>query len=183
MSKEPKMKKCRHCKIEIDEKASICPNCKKKQGNPVVGFIVLIALIGIIASAVNSSDSDSMSTSPKTASTTTVKEQEEIIYTNISVAELDEVLNNNALKAKETYKGAYLEITGKLSNIDASGKYITLKNDEMFDVYGVQCYIKGDDQKKKVMDMVVDEHYTIRVKIKDVGEVMGYSADIMEFVD
>jgi RNA polymerase subunit RPABC4/transcription elongation factor Spt4 len=182
MSKEPKMKKCRHCKTEIDAKASICHNCKKKQGNPVVGFIVLIAIIGIIASAVNSSDSNSGSTSTKTASTES-KESEIIEYTSISVAELDEVLNTNALKAKETYKGAYIEITGKLSNIDASGKYITLKNDEMFDVYGVQCYIKGDDQKKKVMDMVVDEHYTIRVKIKDVGEVMGYSADIMEFVD
>lgn len=31
--------------------------------------------------------------------------------------------------------------------------------------------------------MKKDEHYTIRVKIKDVGEVMGYSADIIEFVD
>ena len=25
--------KCMHCKVEIDKQATICPNCKKKQGN------------------------------------------------------------------------------------------------------------------------------------------------------
>ena len=111
-------------------------------------------------------------------------QQEEVIeYTAITVEQLDNDLKDNALKATDSYKGKYLEITGRLSNIDASGKYINLSNDEFLDVYGVQCYVKSDEQKQKIMDMKKDEHYTIRVKIKDVGEVMGYSADIIEFVD
>ena len=30
--KEKKTKVCKYCKSEIDAKAKICPNCRKKQG-------------------------------------------------------------------------------------------------------------------------------------------------------
>ncbi len=42
------MKKCKYCKSEIDAKAKICPNCKKKQG-PKIGLIIFLAIVGIIA--------------------------------------------------------------------------------------------------------------------------------------
>ena len=32
------------------------------------------------------------------------------------------------------------------------------------------------------MDMVTGDTYTVRVKITDVGEIIGYQADIIEFV-
>ena len=187
-------KKCKHCQSDIPKKAKVCPVCKKKQPSKLKVFLICLAVffaIGIIGSLSNdSSDSSSSSTTAQKQSTststkeTTVSQQEEVIeYTAITVEQLDNYLKDNALKASDSYKGKYLEITGKLSNIDSSGKYISLSNDEILDVYGVQCYIKSDEQKQKVMDMKIDEHYTIRVKIKDVGEVMGYSADIIEFVD
>lgn len=187
-------KKCKHCQSDIPKKATVCPVCKKKQSSNLKVFLICLAVffaIGIVGSLSNdSSDSSSSSTIAQKQSTststeeTTVPQQEEIIeYTEITVEQLDNDLKDNALKATDSYKGKYLEITGKLSNIDSSGKYISLSNDEILDVYGVQCYIKSDEQKQKVMDMKIDEHYTIRVKIKDVGEVMGYSADIIEFVD
>lgn len=40
------MKKCKYCKTEIDDKAKICPNCKKKQG-PKIGLIIFLIIIGI----------------------------------------------------------------------------------------------------------------------------------------
>ena len=47
------MKKCKHCQSEIDSKAKICPNCRKKQVMPkwliIVLVIVGIALVGGIA--------------------------------------------------------------------------------------------------------------------------------------
>ena len=47
------MKKCKYCKSEIDNKAKICPNCKKKQGPHIVRWVILgiiaIAIIGAIA--------------------------------------------------------------------------------------------------------------------------------------
>ena len=189
-----KTKKCKHCQSDIPNKAKVCPVCKKKQSSKLKVFLICLAVffaIGIVGSLSNDySDSSSSSNTSQNQSTststkeTTVPQQEEIIeYTAITVEQLDNDLKDNALKATDSYKGKYLEITGKLSNIDSSGKYISLSNDEILDVYGVQCYIKSDEQKQKVMDMKIDEHYTIRVKIKDVGEVIGYSADIIEFVD
>ena len=187
-------KKCKHCQSDIPKKSTVCPVCKKKQLSKLKVFLICLAVffaIGIVGSLSNdSSDSSSSSTTAQKQSTststkeTTVQQQEEVIeYTAITVEQLDNDLKDNALKATDSYKGKYLEITGKLSNIDSSGKYISLSNDEILDVYGVHCYIKSDEQKQKVMDMKIDEHYTIRVKIKDVGEVIGYSADIIEFVD
>lgn len=45
------MKKCKYCKTEIEKGTKICPNCKKKQSNPVgiiVGAIVVIGVIGAV---------------------------------------------------------------------------------------------------------------------------------------
>lgn len=183
-------KKCKHCQSDIPKKAKVCPVCKRKQSSTLKVVLICLAVffaIGIVGSlSDDSSDSSSSSTSTQKQSTSTKETtvQEEVIeYTAITVEQLDNDLKDNALKAADTYKDQYLEITGRLSNIDASGKYINLSNDDALDVYGVQCYVKSDEQKQKVMDMKKDEHYTIRVKIKDVGEVMGYSADIIEFVD
>lgn len=45
-------KKCKYCQSEIEKKARICPNCRKKQGGKgkfiVIGVIVLIVLIGAL---------------------------------------------------------------------------------------------------------------------------------------
>lgn len=47
------MKKCKYCQTEIDSKAKICPNCKKKQGKPkwLIVLIVIIAIMIIAAVA------------------------------------------------------------------------------------------------------------------------------------
>ena len=44
-------KKCKYCKSDIDAKAKICPNCKKKQSS-IVGKIVLLVILVIIIVAV-----------------------------------------------------------------------------------------------------------------------------------
>ena len=53
--------------------------------------------------------------------------QETVIeYTAVTVAEMVEMLESNAMKAEATYQDQYVEITGRLGNIDSDGKYITL---------------------------------------------------------
>lgn len=45
-------KKCKHCQTEIDAKAKICPNCRKKQGKPKwLIALIFIVVIMIIVSA------------------------------------------------------------------------------------------------------------------------------------
>ena len=100
-------------------------------------------------------------------------------YTSVTVAQMLEDLESNALKAQETYKNQYLEITGKLGNIDASGKYISLEPvNSSFTLINVQCYVKGDYQKAQVTEMKKGDIVTLRGKCTSVGEVLGYSLNI-----
>lgn len=54
------MKKCKYCQSEIDIKAKICPNCKKKQGkSKLLIALIIIILIMIIVSISSGSDESS----------------------------------------------------------------------------------------------------------------------------
>lgn len=188
MSKEkPATKICKHCKSEIPYGAKICPQCRKKQGASGCLIAVLIVIgLAVIGSIVGGGGSkEANSTSDKSVKTTEATAAAEtttaapIEYTAVSVDEMMETLKANAMKASDTYKGQYLEITGKLNVIDSSGKYISLApTEDDFAIMGVQCYIKSDDQKSKVMDMSIGDIVTLKGKVTDVGEIMGYSLNI-----
>ena len=42
------------------------------------------------------------------------------------------------------------------------------------------CYIKNDDQLNVVIEKTENDKVTIKGKITEIGEVMGYSLDIHE---
>lgn len=52
------MKKCKYCQTEIDNKAKICPNCRKKQGPHILRWVLLglFALIIVACVAGNGKD-------------------------------------------------------------------------------------------------------------------------------
>ena len=90
-------------------------------------------------------------------------------------------LEDNALNASDHYKDTCLEITGKLSNIDSSGKYINLDPvNSDFSIYGVQCYISDDAQRNAISNMKKGDTITLKGQCTDVREVLGYSLDIDE---
>lgn len=119
-------------------------------------------------------------TSTEKKETATKEEAAPIEYTAVSVNDMMSDLDSNAMGASDKYKGKYLEITGNLSNIDASGKYISLTADGDFEIIGVQCNIKNDEQKSKVASLTKGDTVTLKGKCTDVGEVLGYSLDIDE---
>lgn len=180
---EEKTKKCKHCKMDIPKDAKICPHCRKKQKSGILKWVVLILIIGVVIGAVTGEDKSSDSTTKQTEATASdnqKQESESIEYTSVSVNDMMDALNNNAMGASDKYKGQYLEITGKLTNIDAGGKYIDLMADGDFEIIGVQCYIKNDDQKAKISALTKGDTVTLKGKCTDVGEVLGYSFDITE---
>lgn len=180
---EEKTKKCKHCKMDIPKDAKICPHCRKKQKSGILKWVVLILIIGVVIGAVTGEDKSADSTTKQTeatASDSQKQEPESIEYTSVSVNDMMDALNNNAMGASDKYKGQYLEITGKLTNIDASGKYINLTADGDFEIIGVQCNIKNDEQKSKVASLTKGDTVTLKGKCTDVGEVLGYSLDIDE---
>ena len=186
-SKNTGTKICKHCQSEIPKKAKVCPNCRKKQGGKLKWIIIAIVVIGIIGAAMGgggSDDSTAKSDSSSKSDSTDAKQEETIEYTQVSISDMVDALDKNAAAASDEYKDKYLEITGKLSNIDSDSSYISiLPEDDDFAFTGVQCYTNGDeDIINAVKTLSTGDTITVRGKCTDVGEVMGYSLDLEEIV-
>lgn len=185
-----KMTTCKTCGKEMAKSAKVCPSCGAKNKKPFFTrpwFIAIVALIiiGAIASGGKSESGNTTTVADKTnsnnsevkdntAESTTIA----IEYVDYTVDDLMAQLEENALKASNDHKGENVRITGKLNNIDSSGKYISLVPNTDFAIIGVQCYIKNDETKAKVAELSKDSLVTLTGKITDVGEVLGYSLNI-----
>ena len=178
-----KMTNCKSCGAEIATSAKSCPKCGAKNKKPIWKrvWVWILAVIILFAAIGGTGDSSNTDTPAPSTDINAPVVQEPINYIAVSVIDMMDMLNTNALKAEKTYDGQYLEITGRLGVVDSDGSYISLYGRD-FDFIGVQCYIKNDEQLNFVMDMIDGDTYTVRVKITDVGEVLGYQANIVEFV-
>ncbi|MBR1629811.1 MAG: hypothetical protein IJ679_11195 [Lachnospiraceae bacterium] len=191
-------KKCKFCMTDIPKKAKVCPQCGRKQGGIVkwivIGVIVL-AVLGSIAGGGGDSSDDTSSVAKTSVAETSdrkdgggktdkaekkeKKEEAAITYSDVSVETLMNDLESNAMAATDTYKGNYYAITGKLSNIDAQGSYISLTDPNAdFAIIGVTCYIKTDEVREKIKTLSKGSVITVRGKMTNVGEVFGYYFDI-----
>lgn len=201
-----KMITCSACGNTIAASAKNCPHCGAKVKKPLIKkawfwILVVILAAGIGGALGSSKDSGSGSTSQsaskETASGQSTSDQaaadqaaepesqeESVSYTPVTVEELTEALEKNAAAASDQYKGQYVELTGRLTNIDSDGDYIALgvmdENDYEHMFTSVQCYIKNDEQMDIVKTLETGNAVAVRGKIKSVGEVMGYSIDIDE---
>lgn len=181
-----KMKNCNVCQNEIAKSAKVCPECGAKQKKPIFKkwwfwAVIAIIFIALVSGGEESDDTSSSSTSNATQQQEVVQE-EEIVYEEVTVDQLESDLEENALSASKTYKGKHLQITGTLSVIDSNGQYISLKSNDMFSISPVMCYIKGDEQKDYVATLSKEQEVTVKVKVTDVGEFLGYSTNVVEFV-
>ena len=193
-------KKCKYCMTDIPKGAKICPNCKKRQGGILKWLLIILAVLiifGMIGdksgskddTAAVSQESSVTTAQPETGADTAEAQQPEtkqqekavISYIPYSVTELETDLEENALSASDKYKGQYVELTGRLGTIDSDGKYISIKDPtNEWDFIGVQCYIKSDAQLNTIKTLKKDCSIIVKGKIRDVGEVIGYSLDMDE---
>lgn len=182
-----KTKRCKKCKELINKNAKICPHCRAKQGLPIwLICIMVLVLFGIIFTGndddISDNNQNSESLQPPTSDNSS-KTPENINYIIVSKDDLDEALENNAAAAKDTYYKKYVEVTGKLGTIDSNLSYISLMSStDEWDFNGIYCKIKNADQKNIVKTLSKNQEITIRGKITDVGEVLGYYLDITEII-
>ena len=179
------MKKCKSCQTEIDSKAKKCPHCQADQRNwfvkhKIITVILALVLIGAISGGAKGSNTATTSSNSNTSNKTTTnspKPSPIIVKTDTLVNALKE----NALNASNTYRDKYVELTGRLSNIDSSGKYISLSpvNDN-YSLTLIMCYITPE-QQDIVAKLKKDELVTVVGTITDVGEVKGYSIKVESF--
>ncbi len=174
-----KMINCKSCGTEIAASAKTCPSCGAKNKKPIykrAWFIVLI-VIAVIVIACSAGGSDEPS--GDVSETNKNEAKQEITYTAYDVDQLVDDLEENAMKASDTYLDQYVELTGRLCNIDSSGSYFSIEpvNNE-FSFMNVQCYIQNQEQEDIVKELSMGDVIAVKGKITDVGEIMGYSLDI-----
>lgn len=166
---------------------------KKKPFYKRTWFIVIVVIIVIAAISGGEDDKNSANNNPpkqeenQSVSNNQNAEEsepvEEITYVQADAGQMIQELSDNSLKAQQTYKGQYLEVTGKINVIDSSGKYISIDGvNDSFTLIDITCYLKNDDQRDVVANSGVGETVVVKGKVKDVGEVMGYSINVDEII-
>lgn len=102
-------------------------------------------------------------------------------FTKVDIGVMLEELENNALRAETKYQDMLVEITGYVDTIDSDGSYFTLKaSDDIWSFKYVQCYLKNDAQRQKLMSINSGDRITVWAKITTIGEILGYGADVIE---
>lgn len=173
-----KLVHCRECGKEISSSAKTCPNCGAKNKKPFYKQVWFWIIVVIVIAVVSTSGKDEESKSSKSNSEKIVIE-----YENVDIDTLEDALENNAAAAKDSYKGKYLAITGRLGTIDSDLKYISLlSTTDNWDILGVHCTIKNSKTKDVVKTLTKDQTIVVKGKITDVGEVLGYYLDIDEII-
>lgn len=186
-----KMVQCKSCGHEVSRKGKVtCPNCGRVSKPPiykrtwfiVLAVIIVLSMIGSMGKNENTSSTDvsesaaSSNNSSETKSIEDVEEKVELI--DVTVDELFDLLNSNALKASNTYKYKYVRLTGELSVIDAQGNYFSLQPmNEEFTFDSILCRI-SDEHLDTVMELEIGQLVVVIGTITDVGEVLGYTLEV-----
>ncbi len=182
---------CKSCGAQIATSAKTCPNCGAKNKKPLFKrpwfiILVIIVVLGIIGGAMSGGDDPSAPADDQSADQVLQDEskdegdvkEEKIEYESVTADQMMDALDSNAAAAKDTYDGKYVAVSGKLGTIDSDGAYIDVMPDDEYAFLGVTCYIQNDDQLEQVKSLNAGDSLTVKGKVTDVGEVLGYYLDI-----
>ena len=160
---------CKHCGTEIAKSAKICPACGGKNPKPLykrVWFWLL--LVVVLITALLGCDTSEPAPAP-----------EDREYVEVTVDEMFDELDTNALNAEEKYKDMYVSVKGNLSVIDSDGDYIAIKPlNKEYTLDSVHCRITNDEQLETVKGLSVGDTIVVKGKITDIGEVTGFYLNI-----
>lgn len=174
------MKKCKYCFSEIDEKATICPVCKKKQKNnknailTILQIIVVLFVLGclciggyIIFNLFNVKDD--------------YKDFAE--YKILNVHELQKAYLENEIVAKDTYQNNYYYFDGEISKIEnnLSDNEITLHYHYEYDsTKQMSVYTHFSKNEENIKSLKTGDKITVYCKFSDriidnyLGVTSGY---------
>ena len=156
-------------------------------------FIVIVVLavflvVGLAAGGDDTGTQEPSSSNQETsqnnqeASQNTPSSSTTITYEKVDLQTMLDELNENALRAEQKYQGKNIEITGKIASFDSDGSYITIEatTADKWNFDTVMCYIKTQDQKSFLLEKSKGDVVTIKGKVTQIGEFLGYSLNITE---
>lgn len=142
---------------------------------------LLAAIFGGSSSDSGSSSSQSQGQNNSSQSETQNTSQSARDYQTVSIRDMLDALESNALKAEDTYMDKYIQFTGYLDQIDSGGSYITVKAMDAGEwdfMDRIQCGIETEEQKNAVMEMNSGDKVTVKGKVTMVGDVLGYYVEM-----
>lgn len=140
--------------------------------------LCMVAIIAIILMCPDSFKGDDKVNTPTTPTSVQIQ------YEQVSLQDMLDELNTNALRAEETYQNKYIEITGEIRNFDSDGKYISIAPCGTGILRErVMCYLTDPTHKAFLLEKNEGDVVTIRGKVYSIGEVLGYSMTIEEISD
>ncbi|MCR5030773.1 MAG: hypothetical protein K5982_04810 [Selenomonadaceae bacterium] len=156
----------------------------------IIGIVCIVSFILSGATAPKSDESSKNATSNTAATTSTQStkpneaqkpKQEPVSFVEADIDVLINDAKSNAAKANKNYKGQNVKIIGgRVSNIESEGRYISISGSDKYSMMHVQCYPKNDQVKAAMLEVSKGQFITVYGKIKDVGEIMGYSLDLVK---
>ena len=155
----------------------------------IIGIVCIASFI--ITGALAPKSDEKTTSTPATAQTSSQsakpaeqakpKQEKTVDYAEADIDVLINEVKNNAAKANKNYKGKNVKIIGgRVSNIESEGRYIVIEGADQFSLLHVQCYPQNKDVKAAMIELNKDQTVTVYGKIKDVGEIMGYSLDLVK---
>jgi len=133
--------------------------------------VLVMALFAIGFAASDDSDSSNV-----------VSEDVPTSMESVTAEQMLSDLEQNPMRAQKLYSDKWLEIVGTLGNMDSEGKYFSLEGPD-FSLISVQCQIPRDKKEEftnKLINMSKGARISVKGKVTDMGEVMGYKVAIVE---
>lgn len=160
------MKKCKHCKTEIEKDAKVCPQCRKKQGMPKWGIVLIVIGVLLVISSFGSLSEDGKGNTKNNGKTnTSVEASEKLVlldghkgYQDTYAYYIEGQIKNNTDKEYD-----YVQVTFTL--YDAAGNTIgtAVDNNSGLDANGTWSF--------KAMGLETNDSAVASYKLK---EVTGY---------
>lgn len=161
------MKKCKHCQTEIDKKAKVCPNCRKKQGMPVWLIVVIVFVgIGIIGGAFGggedaASDAAAVASTLEAAATTAPTEDSQKLDDTQAVSAAPEVEQETPEAQTEEAVNGFVGGAYKIGVDMPSGEYLITAEDSVFPGY----LELAKDSEGTLESIITNANYTNRAYI------------------
>lgn len=101
-------------------------------------------------------------------------------FEDATLDELFDALDDNELKAKDTYLGRYVRVTGILRDVDVDGAYVTIDDGDFLTSRSIRCDLVTDDARRDAADVSKGDEVAVRGKVTDVFDGLfsrGYTID------
>ena len=144
-------KKCKYCQSEIDKKAKVCPNCKRKQGGKGKFIIIGVIVVVILFAALGGGDDEPAATKTGNVNAGEDKGKKEEVSNEFKSGDVvetkdlrisflsagDYTSDNEFLQPKKGNK--YVQAEFEFENISDSDKYVSSWDFECYaDTYSVE---------------------------------------------